>query len=930
MGLLNTICSYWCDCVKNEDVLESDTSINARSKAILYPFNDDPFISREKDTPIKINNKQLDAFEREKIKQTEFFYGYPLLYYKDEKRDKHVVAPLFMIKVAFKRNNGDLFLSKEETCPVCGMQALSRLGLRTEEIASINQSVENLFVIKPKIDARQLLNQALDIIKKETEILIVEGINPSQLSNSEKLTKEMPEGVYNKSLILVGETTVFNIHLVKDLLDLKGKDDLAKTALSFFSDPLTAETKKLITPILPFPSNEHQVTAIQDIFRHSLSVITGPPGTGKSQFITNLIINLFLEGKSVLFVSHTGEAVDVVNSKINEHFNSLMFRSGKKELRQDLKGKFNDLLLGSAKESLKKIGIKHIRFLWSTILEYRTVLLKRDDLEQDFHKKHFQKKELKDILPIQLSIIKKFKLHFGVFILDFKLKALKLKLERLPSKISCEHKIRELEKEYNFSCQDFIKNAYMEKIVRIANKTGIVNTFLNQVSKPRFNDNEISELSFVSVLKVLKIWSCTLKSLRATFPLKAGIFDYVIFDEASQIDLPSAAPALYRAKKAIVVGDPMQLTHIAGITKEIDYKLAKKHALLEHKNIYPAKIRYCDVSLYKAAESYLPHTPIFLANHYRSEDQIISLCNTVFYKGRLKILSLLDRSKFPPNIPIGIQWDDIKGEVYKHPSGSRVNQHEVEEVNKVFQDITRKISGTNLTIGVVTPYSRQRQAIYEKITSSISGDVIKRHDVKILTAHQFQGSEKDIVILSLVLASRGNGNSDRWYNFYPQILNVALSRARYLLYIIGDKSFCESKGNSVLGKIKKAYDKIKEEEKLEEYDLHAKFDTPAERVFYNELQLVDLAKLGYRLAPKLVVKRYTLDFALVGKKKIDIEIDGTQHEIIEGMPVVEDVERDIFLKKEGWSVLRFPNHMVLSAMPKIIYKLLSVLNEEDR
>ena len=237
----------------------------------------------------------------------------------------------------------------------------------------------------------------------------------------------------------------------------------------------------------------------------------------------------------------------------------------------------------------------------------------------------------------------------------------------------------------------------------------------------------------------------------------------------------------------------------------------------------------------------------------------------------------------------------------------------------------KEISGTDLTVGVVTPYSRQRQAIYEKISSTTPVEVLEKHDVKILTAHQFQGSEKDIVIFSLVLTSKGNGNSDTWYNIYPQILNVALSRARYLLYIIGDKDFCEDR-KGILGKIKSVYEKIKDEEKLEEYDLHAKFDTPTEKIFFEQLQKIRLDKLGYKLIPKLVVKRYTLDFAIVGKKKINVEIDGVQHEIIEGMPVLEDVERDEFLKNENWEILRFPNYMVLSEMPKVTDELLTKLN----
>jgi superfamily I DNA and/or RNA helicase len=155
-------------------------------------------------------------------------------------------------------------------------------------------------------------------------------------------------------------------------------------------------------------------------------------------------------------------------------------------------------------------------------------------------------------------------------------------------------------------------------------------------------------------------------------------------------------------------------------------------------------------------------------------------------------------------------------------------------VNKVFQDVLQKISGMNLSIGVVTPYSRQQDAIHETISQSIPAELLERHNVKILTAHKFQGSEKDIMIFSLVLASRGNGNSDRWYNIYRQILNVALSRAKYLLYIVGDKNFCYGR-TGVLKQLVETYDKIKKQEIAEEYTLFEKFDSPTERFLFGKL-----------------------------------------------------------------------------------------------
>jgi very-short-patch-repair endonuclease len=65
---------------------------------------------------------------------------------------------------------------------------------------------------------------------------------------------------------------------------------------------------------------------------------------------------------------------------------------------------------------------------------------------------------------------------------------------------------------------------------------------------------------------------------------------------------------------------------------------------------------------------------------------------------------------------------------------------------------------------------------------------------------------------------------------------------------------------------------------------------------------------SYRIEPQCVVgNRFTVDFALLSKrKKIAVELDGRQHEIIGGLPVFEDKQRDTYLSKEGWSIVRIP------------------------
>lgn len=922
MRTLNRIIAYWYDCVKNEDILEKDISIYSRSKAVLYPFNYDPFIFDRKDNLIPVSdNEKITTFSKYITTQGyEAYYGYPVLFYFDNISKKYLIAPLFIIKVNFVRKNNELYIQKNEQFPTCGVQAFNKLGFRTEEIASISESIENIFK-KEFLNGKSFAEKCLNQIQKETELPFNESIDPNNLTNSKKISRNMTPGLYNKSIIFVGENSFYNISLLQDLKELKSKDDLHKTALSFITEEATSTEKNNHIPILPFPSNKYQTKALQDAFKNKLSVITGPPGTGKSQFISNLLINLFLEGKSVLFVSHTNEAVNVVYRKINEQFQNLMLRTGNKKFRQQLQGKLNELILDSEKKSYCSIELKDLHLLWETMLKHSKSLIELDKLEQKFQKMYYYYKNM----PTTSNPFSKLVYLFKKYLLYFKLRLLKNNLNKLPSKIKIQEKIKNLEQDYFKYSAEFIRSIYIHKMMSNTKNMGKVKAFLNQVNSNRiYDDDNIDYNLFANSLQILKLWSSTLKSIRRTFPLAPGIFDYVIFDESSQIDLPSAAPALYRAKKAIVVGDPMQLTHIATITKDLDKKIAKNYGLTTKKTIYPSRTRYCDISLYKSAENSLNGKPLLLINHYRSEDQIIDLCNQVFYQGRLKIMTALDYSKYPHNLPLGIQWIDCKGEAFKHPAGSRVNYIEAKMVNKIFQDVLQKISGTDLSIGIVTPYSRQQNAIYKIISQATPIELLEKHKVKILTAHKFQGSEKDIMIFSLVTASRGNGNNDRWYNIYPQILNVALSRAKYLLYIIGDKNFCKNR-SGILKKLAQTYDDIKKNEEIEEYTLYEKFDSPAEKFLFQKLQEIDFTHHGYRLIPKLVAKRYTLDFALLGNKKINIECDGYQHQIIEGIPVIEDVERDEFLKKEGWEILRFPNHKILSQTDKVINDILKTL-----
>jgi len=236
MGELNKIIAYWYDCIKNEDILERDISISVRSKAVLYPFDNDTFVfDRIENLVLVSGDEKLATFSEYITTQGyEAYYGYPVLFYFDDETKKYLIAPLFIIKVKFIGEEQELYLQKDEQYPTCGIQAFSRLGFRTEEIADISQSLERLFRSKLS-NSRNLAEKCLQAIQREAELPINEPIDPNKLTNREKISKNMASGLYNKSLVFAGENTVYNINLLQDLLELKEKNDLDKTALNSFS-----------------------------------------------------------------------------------------------------------------------------------------------------------------------------------------------------------------------------------------------------------------------------------------------------------------------------------------------------------------------------------------------------------------------------------------------------------------------------------------------------------------------------------------------------------------------------------------------------------------------------------------------------------------------------------------------------------------------
>lgn len=234
------------------------------------------------------------------------------------------------------------------------------------------------------------------------------------------------------------------------------------------------------------------------------------------------------------------------------------------------------------------------------------------------------------------------------------------------------------------------------------------------------------------------------------------IYDYVIIDEASQVDLVTGALALSCARKAVIVGDRKQLPNVVSREqKEQTDRIFAQYRL-------PEAYRYSAHSLLSSVALVFSHAPrTLLKEHYRCHPEIIGFCNQRFYQNELLILTqpACDRQ---PLI------------VYRTAPGNHardhVNQRQIDVItNEVFPQ--QGLNPDDGSVGIVTPYRNQANALQA---------VFRNTAVQADTADKFQGQEKKIIIFSTVDNQIGEFASD------PNRLNVAVSRAVEQLIVVTD------------------------------------------------------------------------------------------------------------------------------------------------
>lgn len=558
----------------------------------------------------------------------------------------------------------------------------------------------------------------------------------------------------------------------------------------------------------PFGFNASQKTAVENAMNNQMSIIEGPPGTGKTQTILNIIANAIMSGKSIAVVSSNNEATKNVLEKLNKNkvgFIAAYLGNGKNkkefiDLQKTQLPEMVDWNINNEEYNRAHLKLVQLSNGLDLMLQSNNKLsgMKQELEAIELEYGHFEE-YYNDIVPENLKIKIKNKLKSGDIL------NLWIKLDKGNKKISffrkilyffiygirnkrfyaadknvriavCQDlfykfKIRELEKEISsLECKlkdyDFTKHMgeYSSISMKVF-KAKLYEKYKKENQRRQYNMEDLWKKSN-EFIKDYPVVLSTTYSLRSSLS-SAFTYDYVIVDEASQVDLATGVLALSCAKNAVVVGDLKQLPNV------IDDKTKKEtNEIFKNYNISD-KYNYSKHSLLSSvSEVYNGVSRVMLREHYRCNPQIIGFCNQKFYDNQLLILSEEQLDKNPLV-------------VYKTVAGNHSrNRTNIRQIDVILKEVipNEKIDINNDSVGVVTPYRNQTEQLKKAFSTT---------KVKADTVDKFQGQEKDVIILSTVDDEITDFADD------PNRLNVAVSRAINQLIVVTDGN--ESKRNTNIG-----------------------------------------------------------------------------------------------------------------------------------
>ena len=301
----------------------------------------------------------------------------------------------------------------------------------------------------------------------------------------------------------------------------------------------------------------------------------------------------------------------------------------------------------------------------------------------------------------------------------------------------------------------------------------IVHTKALVTRKKNLQNRLLEDEDFKPLLEAFPCWCVTSYAVSDSLPLKPGMFDVAIIDEASQCDIASCVPILYRCKKAVIVGDDKQLPHLSFLEKSKEQSFLSQYEIPDK---YQLMWKFRTNSMFDLA-NYYSTRPVLLDEHFRSYAPIIDFSNKEFYGDRIRIMSQCNDNKV---------LELVQVEDGKVDSEMTRNMPEVEAIMQRLQEILSEDDNNKdedhapVTVGIISPFRGQVELIKKALAQLYPDAVLRRHKIEVGTAHTFQGDERDVMLLSWAYANNSFPQS-LMFAQKPNLFNVAITRAKHKL-----------------------------------------------------------------------------------------------------------------------------------------------------
>lgn len=734
-----------------------------------------------------------------------------------------------------------------------------------------------------------------------------------------------------------------------ELVDVK-RDNVPLA--QFLGDKTKLRTYRLPKQVYyAFGCNISQKKAVEAALTHQVSVIQGPPGTGKTQTILNIIANLLIAGKTVLVVSNNNSAVNNVAEKL-EHkgLGFIVAKLGsvqKKEefvadqqplpdmsswhidasssVKQWVKDALNNVSQGfSAQLRQAELKAEYAALLKEATYNEKlaTNSIDCDWLYSKSSSKimellgYYQVRQSKQIPSVFFRI--KWALKLGLPMFSFLQKDVSDVIASLENAYYIVRKA-EIEKELQ-SVESTLQSVDIKENLRL------LRAYSLQILKNEIAEHYRADTRTAFTIKNIKAKTEDLLReypvvLSTTYSAKSCIskdmvFDYVIMDEASQVDIKTGALALSCAMNAVIVGDDKQLPNVVSQEEAL--------ALQAIQLTYKVDDRYNEVThsfLQSCVEVFKDIPVTLLREHYRCHPKIIEFCNQHFYNGEL--VAMTDDN-----------GEDNVLQVVQTVEGNHARGHfNQREIDVIVQEVLPQCADSG-SIGIITPYRQQADEINKALGKDIAS-----------TVHKYQGRECDTIIMSMV------DNEPTEFSDDPNLLNVAISRAKTHLYVVTNSNKMPKESNlaQLIDYVRYNNFEVRQSEVSSVFDLLYKqytsqrldflanksvvSDYISENLFYNTLMeaITALGLVHIDVLCHYPVARFISDWSLLTEEEkafasnrlshvdflvynsltkrplLVIEVDGWYYHKRQGGQVTRDALKDKLLAKFG-----LPLHRILT------------------